>query len=337
MIIAIGTPVRISHTGDHGIVKAFLDNDMVEVYLPMDDMSIPVSVDDLEKPGVRKPEKKEAEKQEEHRIPLPEPQFLSLRPEGLLMAFEEVEDGMSYKAYFLNDTRLDVLYSFTRKQKGSTVKSSHGKLTPGEVREIDRLLKTQLSDHINYEVDCWPVNKAGSGKKRSQSVRLRPKSFFKNRRTAPIINRIMHCFPVVESFREPDPGAKKEDLKSYTKKNVVPKAKRKETNYYSSYDIHDVEEFAHFVPEIDLHIEALHPSPKSLDARDILRYQLSSFDTFLAKAIRLGVDRVFVIHGIGTGKLRNAIVTRLMNNPDVETFKNEYHHKYGWGATEVVF
>jgi len=27
----------------------------------------------------------------------------------------------------------------------------------------------------------------------------------------------------------------------------------------------------------------------------------------------------------------------LMNHPDVKTFKNEFHPKYGFGATEVIF
>ena len=56
---------------------------------------------------------------------------------------------------------------------------------------------------------------------------------------------------------------------------------------------------------------------------------------FLDRAIRLGVPRIFVIHGLGEGKLREAIAARLKEHPDVVKFKNEFHHKYGYGATEV--
>ena len=61
------------------------------------------------------------------------------------------------------------------------------------------------------------------------------------------------------------------------------------------------------------------------------------FQRFLDNAIKLGVPRVFVIHGVGEGKLREAIAARLAENPNVSKFKNEFHHKYGYGATEVIF
>jgi len=40
---------------------------------------------------------------------------------------------------------------------------------------------------------------------------------------------------------------------------------------------------------------------------------------------------------IGKGRLRNEIASRLVQMPEVKTFKNEYHPNYGFGATEVIF
>ena len=70
---------------------------------------------------------------------------------------------------------------------------------------------------------------------------------------------------------------------------------------------------------------------------EILRLQLRTFDDYLEKAIRVGVPKVFIIHGLGKGRLRNEIASRLIRHPEVETFKNEYHPRYGYGATEVIF
>jgi dsDNA-specific endonuclease/ATPase MutS2 len=42
-------------------------------------------------------------------------------------------------------------------------------------------------------------------------------------------------------------------------------------------------------------------------------------------------------HGLGEGKLRTAIARRLKEMHEVSAYKNEYHPKYGWGATEVIF
>jgi len=74
-----------------------------------------------------------------------------------------------------------------------------------------------------------------------------------------------------------------------------------------------------------------------MDNAQILRLQLSHFEAFIENALRIGVPRVFIIHGVGKGKLRDMIATKLIQNRDVETFRNEYHPRYGWGATEVEF
>jgi dsDNA-specific endonuclease/ATPase MutS2 len=99
----------------------------------------------------------------------------------------------------------------------------------------------------------------------------------------------------------------------------------------------DVDEFAHFIPEIDLHIQNLTNGYAKLDRGEIVRIQLQHFQRFLEKAIRLGVPSVFIIHGVGEGKLKEAIAERLRHHPAVSKFKNEYHAKYGYGATEVIF
>ncbi|MEM8907482.1 MAG: Smr/MutS family protein, partial [Bacteroidota bacterium] len=112
--------------------------------------------------------------------------------------------------------------------------------------------------------------------------------------------------------------------------------KKRRSAHYSSSS-HEVEDFARFESEIDLHIEKILDRPGKMSQSEMLRLQILAFDQYLEQAIRLGVDRVFIIHGVGKGKLKNKIASSLIQNPDVETFKNEYHPKYGYGATEVIF
>ncbi len=64
---------------------------------------------------------------------------------------------------------------------------------------------------------------------------------------------------------------------------------------------------------------------------------MKKFEAYIDEAVRQGVERVFIIHGIGKGHLRNLITSNLIRNPNVITFKNEYHPRYGHGATEVIF
>ena len=103
------------------------------------------------------------------------------------------------------------------------------------------------------------------------------------------------------------------------------------------YSPHDVTAFANFNIELDLHLENLTHNAQKLTSSEKVRLQLRRFEEHMEEAIRLGVERVFIIHGLGKGKLRNAIASRLITMPEVKTFKNEYHPKYGWGATEVIF
>jgi len=70
---------------------------------------------------------------------------------------------------------------------------------------------------------------------------------------------------------------------------------------------------------------------------EILKHQLWVFERYIDQALRLGIDNVFIIHGLGKGKLKTEIAKRLATHPFVQTYKNEFHPKYGWGATEVIF
>ncbi|MEZ4986960.1 MAG: Smr/MutS family protein [Saprospiraceae bacterium] len=100
---------------------------------------------------------------------------------------------------------------------------------------------------------------------------------------------------------------------------------------------HEVWDMASFSTEIDLHIECLVDDPSAYPTNKILALQLRHFEDYMDRAIRLGVDRVFIIHGLGEGKLRQAIHNRLREMEAVKSFENAYHPLYGHGATEVLF
>ncbi|MBT8218218.1 MAG: Smr/MutS family protein, partial [Bacteroidia bacterium] len=89
--------------------------------------------------------------------------------------------------------------------------------------------------------------------------------------------------------------------------------------------------------EIDLHIDKLTAHHHNLDKLQKLTIQLESMKRYIDTAKRLRIDHVFLIHGVGKGKLRDEIAKILRKDEDILYFKNEYHPKYGYGATEVVF
>jgi hypothetical protein len=87
--------------------------------------------------------------------------------------------------------------------------------------------------------------------------------------------------------------------------------------------------------EIDLHIEKLVPEWKHLNNFEILTIQLNTFEKYLDLAIAHHQHNLIVIHGVGTGKLKDEIHEILKARREVRSFINQYDPRYGYGATEI--
>ena len=349
MLLTEGTKVRFKNTGDEGVVTTIFDSEMVNVLLDDSDMEIPAFIENLERiQDIPRPNQTpiKAKFVTPKKMPSPptppqtdiDSQYHILKSLGIQLAFEpELQaDGVTtnYQIYLLNDTRYDALFSFKIEFQGTTARTLNGKIDSVSYVHLGELKFSQLNESPKVEFECWQITTAGTGTKKSKSLKIKPKQFFKNIRTAPLLNKQVHWFQLFENF---DGKAKpvEDDLKTYTQKNAR-KPKPKQSNY-RRVDGPNPMELAHFNNEIDLHIENLRTGTGKMNNAEILRIQLSHFDAFLEKALRMGVGNIFVIHGLGKGKLKNEIATKLINHPHVKTFKNEYHPKYGFGATEVLF
>lgn len=88
---------------------------------------------------------------------------------------------------------------------------------------------------------------------------------------------------------------------------------------------------------VDLHIEKLTDNWKGLSNFEILTIQLTYFEKYYNLAIAHQQPNLIVIHGVGTGKLRNEIHEILKTKKEVRTFANQYHNDFGFGATEIFF
>lgn len=88
---------------------------------------------------------------------------------------------------------------------------------------------------------------------------------------------------------------------------------------------------------IDLHMEKLAPNWQHLTNLEILNMQLAEFEKYYDLAVAHHQASLTVIHGIGTGRLRDEIHELLKYRKEVKTFVNQYHSSYGYGATEIYF
>lgn len=110
------------------------------------------------------------------------------------------------------------------------------------------------------------------------------------------------------------------------------------TKGYKVYDAKEARK--HLEPaknEIDLHIEELTMTPEKMDNFEKLTLQLQTFEKYLELSIAHRRPSLIVIHGVGTGKLKDEIHDILRLKKEVSSFINRYHPAYGYGATEVYF
>lgn len=348
MLFAIGTRVKFLHSKDEGVVTAILDNGMVNVLLEDEGLEIPAFEEDLmraedyidKSPSVKA--KIIPGKQDKSYVPPERPeiesQYAILRSHGIQIGFEPIEakSGLTekYNLYLINDTRHDVVYNFTLRVKGQNPINYNGKLIRLSTFYVCDMPFDQLNDSPILEMECWRLTTEGLKDHQQKQLRIKPKQFFKAFKTAPLLNKQVYLFKLFERLLPKD-EKKKEDLKTYTQRNVRPGFQGPKG--IENFEVHDINEFATFNAELDLHIEKLVPDSSKMSTGDILRIQMNTFERYLERAIRLGIPKVFIIHGVGKGRLKDSIATRLLQTPEIKSFKNEYHPRYGYGATEIDF
>ncbi len=88
---------------------------------------------------------------------------------------------------------------------------------------------------------------------------------------------------------------------------------------------------------IDLHIEKLKEDWRNMSNFEILTLQLKEFEKWYQLAVAHEQPNLVVIHGVGSGKLRDEIHELLKAKREVRFFINQYDHRFGYGATEIFF
>ena len=88
---------------------------------------------------------------------------------------------------------------------------------------------------------------------------------------------------------------------------------------------------------LDLHIEKLTDNYGNMTSGEKLDFQLRTFEKWIDKLQLHYVREATVIHGIGSGKLKDELHEMLKYRSGVKSFVQQYHPWYGNGATEIYF
>jgi hypothetical protein len=109
----------------------------------------------------------------------------------------------------------------------------------------------------------------------------------------------------------------------------------------AGFKVYDTNNFrSHLEPSrtvVDLHIEKLTDNWKGLSNFEKLTMQLNTFEKYYELALQHHQPLLIVVHGVGTGKLKDEIHEILRLKKEVKSFVNQFHPSFGYGATEIYF
>lgn len=316
----------LTHLQMVGVIKRWSGTELL--YVEVDGDEIPVFVSDVskERPATEQnsavsPDAKEKRKDER--------QKKTGTGQGLLIAFVPEKSGdeiTSFTIYLINDTEATVDFSYFF-LLGDQVHFALKKFIPAvdfmllHTIEFDRLndipsLQLEARDMMNQQFTAKEMQK------------IKPQNFFNKLRRAPVMDTESYCYSIpLRKVKEAVPPQPREEV------SFDPAILRQ--LMIQNVPVKD-QEVGTATEEIDLHIEALTKDFTWLSNSEMMQIQLARFQQALERAIAHNAGRIYLIHGLGSGKLKNEIHRLLKQYTEVKSFNNNYHPRYGFGATEVI-
>lgn len=339
MSFSPGQRVRMKRTENYGEVTRVLPGGLYQVKLDGGLGHIPIPEEALESaaPTPAPPPEPKSKPEEPDKNWENAPQG-----EGIQLAFDAQLNNMAepeaYEIYLLNDTPHKIIYELKVFTGQDRRWSKTGQLEGKAKKRLDVVAYRWLNEKLSCELDVRAVLKGGTGARHFQKVRIKGRQFFDRLTEVPALYREAHLysvFPQISATRmAPAAAPRMPSLKAITLNEV-----RKQSNKQVEKQLvqTDLQAKLEFQEELDLHLDKLVSNPESVPKHQVLPTQMMYFDNYIDQALRLGVDQVFIIHGVGNGVLKKAIQKRLESTPFIKKVIQEYHPKYGYGATEVHF
>ncbi|MBJ6119650.1 DUF2027 domain-containing protein [Pontibacter sp. BT310] len=312
----VGDRVRLMSGREEGIITRILDNNIVEVAID-NDFTIPVARREIvviaaeESKYMRSDDVIEAPTRKQPPAPV-------LAEKGIYLAMVHQSEEL-LAATIVNNTDYDILFTTGEERNNQYRGQQNDKLAPKATRVISHYhlkdfekwpsLVVQFLQHRNGAPALFePVTKR---------VQFRANSFYKSKKTAPVLNKEAYLFQLDTKPTTIDPDKIKEQL--------AETADQKETNYKLQAPEH----------EVDLHIEKLTEDHSSMSNNAMLKLQLETFQSALDRAMAANMHEIVFIHGAGNGILRKEIQKILSRTPGIKFFEDAKKEKFGYGATLV--
>lgn len=246
---------------------------------------------------------------------------------GCYLAFHATSPSR-YTIYLVNDTSASFSFEFKlflQKQ----LSFGFNKLIPANTFfPIGEFLHEQFNDSAQLEFKCPKLNF-------EKTIKLKYRKFINTQQTIPLMGIKTYGYLLFKNIAA-SVGKAQNNIHTYTQDHKSDQASITAPlrQLYRSFDLMDV---ASFEPELDLHAERLVNDTSEFTSGELYQMQLDVLDNFINKAVAMELKEVYIIHGIGKGRLRDGVDHYLRFHADVKSYKNEFHEKYGFGATCVRF
>lgn len=348
MQFTIGQRVRMKRTENYGEVTALLGDELVQVKLDggMGHMPLPTEALEAATAGPRSPKPNPAPAAPPAKATAPkEVSKADLSADnGLQLAFDTVTDNeanpVAYEVYLLNSTPHKIIYEVKAFTQSNQRWAKAGQLGGYTKKRLETAEYRWLNEKLSLSVDVRTVIANGTGPRNFKKVTVKGKTFFSKLTEVPELYREAHLYPVFPelstaaaagSAAPPAPS-----LRAIARQQAAARPAPREASHVPVQRT-NLRAKLDFENSIDLHLPALVADPDSVPADQILTTQMRYFQNYLSMALKLGIDNIFIIHGVGNGVLKRMIHKELDKTKFVREYKNEYHEKYGYGATEVIF
>lgn len=344
MSLKIGDKVRFLNEQGEGIVTQLIDKKMANVLIP-DGFEIPylmnqlvVILDDSHTTPIIKTETIEENIfLEEEEIPEVDTTFDNGITKGVYLLFTPENQKLLLDSPIQisigNTTQYTILFTFSVKSGSYWNTIETGSVSNGSTSNILLINRNDITRYSQIKLDVLFYMPAmhDAMEPVSTVIKVNTQTFYKanNFQKSEINNKLTYAVCAINT----EPTNNWDDIAidaEAIKNALIQKQSSTKTHHISKPHNYNFIE-----SEVDLHIEELIDDYRGMTNARIIAIQLAHFQRELDNAIDKNISRIIFIHGVGTGRLKQEIITVLKTYPKIK-FQDASYAKYGFGATEVI-
>ncbi|MEO6304466.1 MAG: DUF2027 domain-containing protein [Bacteroidia bacterium] len=327
MKLRIGDKVRFLNETGEGIVSRIKDK--LSVYVEMQDgFEIPYLASQLVPIHTELIIDKDADNIELNpEASINDAVYLIIEPDHELPAL--IND---YKIYLFNSSSFNVLFSYSIKDEEYFQTLKHGELGAYQKILLKQVKIQFFKDYSYHKIECLFYKNSHFKTQMPivEIVNISPKTLAESK----VIKHDEFKFPVYGFLLKDEFLAQTNIEQELSLVDLAKLKSIKEFNSRSKTSKSNKEYLKSLEKEVDLHITELIDNPEGLSNFEMLNIQLEKFDLELDEAISKNMKKIVFIHGVGNGRLKQEIITRLKNTKGV-IFQDGSYKDYGFGATQV--